>query len=192
MRPTFVLTLALIVTALGCKKPEDAPAAPSGSPAAKADAPGSPDASGLKAKVVGDWSVASKQGNTTIDATVAMMDDGTFTYDGTISGETPGEDGTVNVTLAYTIHGKWTIEGDSIATTPGDVTTKVEHIEITAKNPANQAALDAQKEDLAKKAEEQSKAGMMNPTKSKIVEATADKLTLASSDGARIEYLRKG
>ncbi len=195
MRPTIFLLSALLLVVVGCKK-ADAPTGdtPSTSPSASTSA--SPatspaaDASGLKEKIVGEWTMANQQGTTNVDSDIHINEDGTYTNEGKIVGETPGEAATVKMTVSFKVSGKWAIEGDGIASTPGDATVKVEDIQVTAKDPANQAALDAQKDALGKKAEEQAKAGMMQASTAKVESATADELHL-SSNGAKVTYTRK-
>jgi hypothetical protein len=195
MRPTIFLLSALLLVVVGCKK-ADAPAgdtpatSPSASTSASPAASPAADTGDLKSKVVGEWTMANQQGTSTVDADIHINEDGTYVNEGKIVGETPGEAATVKMTISYKMSGKWTIEGDGIVSTPGDATVKVEDIQVTAKDPANQAALDAQKEELGKKAEEQAKAGMMQASTAKVESATADELHL-SNNGAKVTYTRK-
>lgn len=150
----------------------------------------STDTSDLKAKVVGEWQMSSEQGPTKVEGDISIHEDGTFSNAGTVMSETPGEDGTVKMTIAYKIEGKWSLNGQMLETTPDSVETHVEDIEITAKDPANQAAVDAQKEEMKKKAEQQSKDSLNKPSSSKVEEATADTMTLSMGE-AKVVYNRK-
>lgn len=134
--------------------------------------------------------MANQQGPTAIDADIHINEDGTYTNEGKIVAEPPNEGATVKMTISYKMSGKWAIEGDGIASTPSDATVKVDDIQITAKDPANQAALDAKKEEMVKQTEAQAKTGMMQASTAKVESATADELHL-SNNGAKFTYTRK-
>lgn len=190
MRITPFLIPVLIVALAGCGKKEDTTTEPATPPTKSTSTEPSADLGDLKSKVIGDWTMVSEQGNTKVDAEIVIREDGTFTNSGTMTSETPGEDATITIKASYSMDGKWTVEGDSIATTPDSVDAKIDELDIVAKDPANQAALDAQKEESSKKAEEQMKDSMNKPSKSKVESATEDKLVL-DSGGTKVEYNRK-
>jgi hypothetical protein len=193
MRILCLLASVLALALAGCGSKQIDPAV--------ANAPTTPDKANklaqapvtgdLKDKVIGDWTMVGTQGNTKVDAEISIRADGTFTNAGRLGGESPGQDGTVKMAISYSVDGKWTIDGDSVSTTPDKVTAHVDNIEITVKDPANQAAADAQKGELAKQAEEQTQKSLNSPGKTKIEHATADKLNLIAANGVKIEYDRK-
>lgn len=188
------LTIACFALALfgcGAKEPETTETT-TPEPAAKSS-PAPEESHDLTAEhVVGEWVMAANQDGTEIDADIVIRDDGTFTNEGTLRSETPGEDATTRLTVSYAIDGKWKIVGHSIETTPDAVEAKVDELEIVAKDPANQAALDAQKDAAIEQAEKQMKDSLNKPSTSKVTGHTADKLTLESQDGKTIEYTRRG
>lgn len=191
MRLTPYLIPVLLLALAGCGKKEEAAAEPTATPPTKSSSiEPTAEAGDLKSKVIGEWTMVSEQGNTKVDAEIVIREDGTFTNAGTMTSETPGEDATITIKASYSMDGKWTVEGDSIATTPDSVDAKIDELDIVAKDPANQAALDAQKEESSKKAEEQMKDSMNKPSKSKVESATEDKIVL-DSGGAKVEYNRK-
>ncbi|HRI44921.1 MAG TPA: hypothetical protein PLL78_00215 [Fimbriimonadaceae bacterium] len=141
--------------------------------------------------VVGEWTMKNTQGNTEVDAVIVIKEDGTFTNEGTLYSETPGEDATTKITASYSIAGKWKLVGDTIETTPDEVDAKIDDLTIEAKDPANQKALDDQKAEATKKAEQQMKDSINQPSKSKVKSHSPDKLVLESPDGDELEYVRK-
>lgn len=143
-----------------------------------------------KEDVIGEWTMNSQQGNTNVEAAISIRDDGTFTNSGTINAETPGEDATTTVSLTYTIDGEWKLDGDTLTTTPSKVDATVDDVHIVAKDPANQGALDAKKDELKKQAEDDLKNSMNKPGSNK-VEAHDDKLVLSDPSGTKVEYQRK-
>lgn len=143
-------------------------------------------------QVVGEWTMSSQQPTSQVEADIVINADGTFTNTGTVTSEQDQEAASMKSVMTYTIEGKWKLEGDMLVSTPEKVDLKVDEMDIKAKDPANQAGIDAQKEEMMKKMEEQGKAGLQTESKSKIEKAEADKLHLASPDGqTKLEYVRK-
>ncbi|MBX7135450.1 MAG: hypothetical protein K1X67_22510 [Fimbriimonadaceae bacterium] len=194
-RIQFCLILALLVALVGCGKKEEGGETTATTPPAKTSTTTEPEASTTssidESKVVGEWKMASEQGNTTVDSDISIKDDGTFVNSGTITGVTDGEDAKVTVTASYTMEGKWKLENGSISTTPDSVEATVEDVQIEAKDPANQAALEAGKEELKTKAAAQMKDSMNKPSTSKVESATDEKLSLVAEGGVKVEYTRK-
>jgi len=136
--------------------------------------------------------MSSQQPTSQVEAEIVMNADGTFVNTGTVTSEQDTEVASMRAVMTYTIEGKWKIEGDMLVSTPDNVDLKVDEMELTAKDPANQAGIDAQKEEQMKKMEEQGKAGLSTESKVKVEKAEADKLHLASPDGqTKLEYVRK-
>jgi hypothetical protein len=191
------MCLALV----GCGKKDDSASTTTSDPPSKsststdsskdASKDAGKDASDMSGKVVGEWTMKVDQGNTSGEANISIREDGTFTNAGTLTSESPGADATVKMKMSYSIDGKWTMSGDKLESTPDKVDAKIEDLEIVAKDPANQAAMEGKKEELMKQAEEQGKASLNKPSSSKVVDATDDKLTLEGPDGTHIEYVKK-
>ena len=143
-------------------------------------------------QVVGEWTMSSQQPTSQVEAEIVMNADGAFVKTGTVTSEQDTEVASMRAVMTYTIEGKWKIEGDMLVSTPDNVDLKVDEMELTAKDPANQAGIDAQKEEQMKKMEEQGKAGLSTESKVKVEKAEADKLHLTSPDGqTKLEYVRK-
>ena len=201
MRYSTLILSALVLVMAGCGSKDAATtdnagqtpstSTPSSTAGTSTQTAQSSDTSDLKSKIIGDWTMKNTQGNTNVEGDISIREDGTFTNAGKVSGETPGEDGTVKMTISYSIDGKWTLDGDNISTTPDKIDTHVDDIEIKTKDPANQAKADAQKDEVAKKAEEQTKESLNKPSSVKVESATADELHLAQASGVKIVYTRK-
>lgn len=191
----LTLTLACLALALaGCgpKETESADNSTTKEPVSGKTTDSEAKTAGLTEDVVvGDWTMKNTQGNTEVDAVIVIKDDGTFTNEGTLYSETPGEDATTKITASYTIAGKWKLVGDTVETTPDQVDAKIDDFTIEAKDPANQKALDEQKDAAVQQAEQQMKDSINQPSKSKIKSHSPDKLILEAPGGRQLEYIRK-
>lgn len=191
----LTLTLACLALALaGCGPKEtetaDTPPAPTNTTKPSTDTEAK-TTDLTEDAVVGEWTMKNTQDNTEVDAVIVIKDDGTFTNEGTLYSETPGEDATTKITASYSIAGKWKLVGDTVETTPDQVDAKIDDFTIEAKDPANQKALDEQKADAIKQAEQQMKDSINQPSKSKIKSHSPDKLVLEAPGGRELEYIRK-
>lgn len=146
---------------------------------------------GLRKNIVGEWTVGSTHGSSKVDGTLSIREDGTFTNAGTVASVKLGKDSTVKMTLSYSVDGKWTIDGSTVSTTPNSVKAHVDSLEITTKDPSNQAAVNAEKGEVEKNAEKQAKVSLNVPSKARVESATGEELTLVGANNAKVVYKRK-
>lgn len=183
MRSSVFVLPALLLVLVGCGS--------KASTGSSSTTSASTDAGSLRMNVVGDWSVDSTHGDTKVAGTLSIREDGTFTNGGTVASVKLGQDSTVKMTLSYSVDGQWSIDGDTVSTTPRIVRTHVDSLDITTKDSSNQAAVNAQKGEVAKKAEDQAKASLNVPSKARVENATSEELTLVGANNAKIVYKRK-
>lgn len=199
----FLLLISLAVSismVVGCGKKADEGGTTGSEPSKEtkkesggSETGGSEGGAVTKEKFIGAWTMDQTQGPSHIVGEITINEDGTFVNAGTIEMNQPNEAADMMMKLSYTVEGKWVLEGDKATNEPTKVEASIDDIQITAKDPANQKAMDDQKETMKTTAEEQMKTSLNQKSTIKILSIDDEKMEM-ESEGAnpvKITYMRK-